>query len=190
MTDIETGIPDISEQILLSPSTPQPAHTSIEAVSEAGQGTFNGLSILYSIPESDEDDELSPTLYKMQIEPIDNKPYCVICLSNTATPYGCFQCKECIICEECIEKLNPKHRKKCPVCRKGRKWCKIIETNKAYILINNEDEVIRENNRIMRAEHIINRRRDYANVIFCRAAFFVSCVFAPFIVFMGLKFVE
>ena len=177
MADIETGNVDISDQIILSPSTPQTAHP--------------GLSILYSIAESDEEnDDNSPQLYKMQIESIDNLPFCVICLLNTPTPYGCFQCKECIICDECIGKLNPRHRKKCPVCRKGRKWCKIIETNKAYILINNEDEVIRENNRIIQATNIIDRRQERVNAIFCRAAFFVLCVFAPFLVFMGLKFVE
>ena len=48
----------------------------------------------------------------------ENQPYCIICLHNTLIVYGCFQCKECIICENCINILPRKHKLKCPICRK------------------------------------------------------------------------
>ncbi len=141
------------------------------------------LSTLYTITEVDEDTDDDTQLYKMQYGSVDNIPFCVICLDVTSTPYGCFQCKECIICEGCIGKLSSKHRKKCPVCRKGKKWCKIIETNKAYILKNDEQEVIRENNRLQHS--LVGRQR--ANLIFCRAGSFILFIFTPFFVYMGLK---
>ena len=141
------------------------------------------LSKMYTSTEDTDDD--NATLYKMQYGSLDNAPFCVICLDTTTTPYGCFQCKECIICEDCIDKLNPKHRKKCPVCRKGKKWCKIIQTNKAYILNNDETEVIREN---IRRDDSYTRNQEL-NTVFKRGMSFIICIFLPFLVFMGLKLV-
>ena len=135
--------------------------------------------------DTDTDTESDANLYKMNEDiSIESTPYCIICLQNTLVPYGCFQCKECIICENCIEVLPSKHKLKCPVCRKGKRWCKIIETNKAYILTNDE-EVVRANNRT----RLVNSRDESLNVIFRRVISFIICIFLPFFVFMGMKFV-
>jgi hypothetical protein len=172
---------------------------SIMADIENSEASNNILdrSIMYEIQDSDTDTETpgdteTPSdthLYKMEIESSDKSPYCIICLEVTPVPYGCFQCKECIICSDCIEKLPSKHKQRCPVCRKGKKWCKIIETNKAYILNINENEVIRNNTR-QRNQNIILRERHESNRIIYRSIVFLTCLFLPYIVYMGLKILE
>ena len=136
--------------------------------------------------DTDTDTDTDTNLYKMNEDiSIESTPFCIICLQNSLAPYGCFQCKECIICENCINILPRKHKLKCPICRKGKQWCKIIETNKAYILTNNE-ETVRANNRIANR----NRRDEDLNNIFRRAISFIICIFLPFFVFMGMKFMQ
>jgi len=57
---------------------------------------------------------------------------CVICFEQTSQ-YGCIQCSECALCKMCLFNIYYKMLKPakcCPVCRKGKQWCRSLETNK------------------------------------------------------------
>ena len=78
--------------------------------------------------EENQNDFMTNQLYTETISSygINNENQCIICFNDDISMnlmYTCINCKECLICRQCVIKIIFKKNNGCPVCR-TKNWCK------------------------------------------------------------------
>ena len=91
----------------------------------------NGVPYAILNQETDEENQISfqtNHLYNQTISTYNtnNINQCIICFNDDISMnlmYTCINCKECLICRQCVIKIIFKKNNGCPVCR-TKNWCK------------------------------------------------------------------